>query len=48
MVLPDESLNRQPVREIWTRYHAELGQLPDWFLQFVSVNPPAPRTIPES
>ncbi|MFF8918080.1 hypothetical protein ACF08M_33440 [Streptomyces sp. NPDC015032] len=48
VVLPDESLDRRPVREIWTRYHAELGQVPDWFLQFVSANPAAPVTVPES
>lgn len=48
VVLPDERLDRPPVREIWTRYHAELGQVPDWFLQFVSANPPAPRTVPGS
>ncbi|MCX4826800.1 hypothetical protein OG883_45005 [Streptomyces sp. NBC_01142] len=46
-VLPDKSLRRHPVREIWTRYHAELGQVPDWFLQFVSANLPAPRTAAE-
>ncbi|MFD7618589.1 hypothetical protein [Streptomyces sp. NPDC059802] len=46
-VLPDKNLRRLPVREIWTRYHAELGQVPDWFLQFVSANSPAPRTAPE-
>nr|WP_024126580.1 hypothetical protein [Streptomyces sp. FR1]AHE39199.1 hypothetical protein pFRL3_422 [Streptomyces sp. FR1] len=46
-VLPDERLRRLPVREIWTRYHAELGQIPDWFLQFVLANPPAPRTAAE-
>ncbi|MFC4507810.1 MULTISPECIES: hypothetical protein [Streptomyces] len=44
MVLPDGRLRRLPVREIWTHYHAELGQIPDWFLQFVSANPPATRT----
>ncbi|WP_327357849.1 hypothetical protein [Streptomyces sp. NBC_01304] len=32
MVLLDESLDRRPVREIWTSYHAELGQVPGWFL----------------
>lgn len=48
VVLPDDSLDRRPVREIWTCYHAELGQVPGWFLQFVSANPPAPRTVPES
>ncbi|MFF4409476.1 hypothetical protein [Streptomyces sp. NPDC001404] len=36
VVLPDESLDRRLVREIWTHYHAELGQVPDCFLQFVS------------
>jgi hypothetical protein len=44
VVLPDGSLDRRPVREIWTHYHADLGQVPDWFLQFVSANCPAPRT----
>ncbi|WP_405824298.1 hypothetical protein OG705_29355 [Streptomyces sp. NBC_00838] len=44
VVLLDEGLGRLPVREIWTHYHAELGQIPDWFLQFVSANPPATRT----
>ncbi|MFB7601016.1 hypothetical protein [Streptomyces sp. NPDC056160] len=48
VVLPDKSLDRLPVREIWTCYHAELGQVPDWFLQFVSANPLAPLTVPES
>ncbi|WP_412075432.1 hypothetical protein ACLF6K_05795 [Streptomyces xanthophaeus] len=47
VILPDESLDRRPVREIWTHYHAELGQVPDWFLQFVSANPEAPQTVPE-
>ncbi|MFE2640840.1 hypothetical protein ACFXKF_40035 [Streptomyces scopuliridis] len=44
VVLPDEGLGHLPVREIWTHHHAERGQVPDWFLQFVSANPPAPRT----
>ncbi|TLQ39461.1 hypothetical protein [Streptomyces marianii] len=47
-LLPDESLGRLPIREIWTSYHAELGQVPDWFLQFVSANPPELRTVPQS
>ncbi|MFK0154173.1 hypothetical protein ACIQVK_19130 [Streptomyces sp. NPDC090493] len=47
VVLPDDRLDRRPVREIWTHYHAELGQVPHWFLQFVSANPPAPRTATE-
>ncbi|MGW2984274.1 hypothetical protein [Streptomyces goshikiensis] len=46
-VLPDASLEHRPVREIWTRYHAELGQIPDWFLlQFVSANPPSAADRP--
>ncbi|MFD8609423.1 hypothetical protein [Streptomyces sp. NPDC059631] len=48
VVLPDESLDRHPVRMIWTRYHAELGQVPNWFLKFISANPPVPRTVPQS
>ncbi|MDL5199590.1 hypothetical protein [Streptomyces sp. ALI-76-A] len=48
VVLPNELLGRLPVREIWTRYNAELGQVPDWFLQFVSANSPTPQTATES
>ncbi|MFC8125510.1 hypothetical protein [Streptomyces sp. NPDC057302] len=44
IILPDGCLRRLLVREIWTHYHAELGQIPDWLLQFVSTNPPATRT----
>ncbi|MFD4576758.1 hypothetical protein ACFWNK_30880 [Streptomyces sp. NPDC058417] len=47
VVLPDDRLDRLPIREIWTHHHAELGQVPRWFLQFVSANPPAPRTTME-
>ncbi|WP_371793118.1 hypothetical protein OG285_32835 [Streptomyces sp. NBC_01471] len=48
VILPDGSLDRRPVRDIWTHYHAELGQIPNRFLQFVNANPPAPPTFPES
>lgn len=44
VVLSDGSFDHRPVRKIWTHHHAELGQVPGWFLQFVSANPPAPRT----
>lgn len=44
VVLPDGGLGRLPVREIWTHHHAERGQVPDWFIQFVSANSPVPRT----
>ncbi|MFJ1662589.1 hypothetical protein [Streptomyces anthocyanicus] len=44
VVLPDEGLGHLPVRTIWTRHHASRKEVPDFFLQFVSANPPAPRT----
>lgn len=47
VVLPDGRLLGPSVRVIWTHYHADRGQIPEWFLQFVSSNPPAPRIAAE-
>ncbi|MFI1530698.1 hypothetical protein [Streptomyces griseus] len=44
VVQPAGGLALLPVRTIWTRHHAAQNQVPDEFLQFVSANPPAPRT----
>ncbi|MFJ1742422.1 hypothetical protein ACIOG4_27570 [Streptomyces microflavus] len=43
VVLPDGGLDRRPVREIWTRYHDERGQIPEDFAEFVRINSPEPR-----